>query len=68
MSIFQEFFRQYWILWEDWALGYNTLKFEFFSDISLFPIILEATRIYMFINNNHASFHLRWKENLLKVY
>ena len=25
----------------------------------------EATRIYKFITHSHASFHLRWKENLL---
>ena len=25
----------------------------------------EATRIYQFITNNHASFHLWWKEKLL---
>ena len=25
----------------------------------------ETTRIYQFIANNHASFHLWWKENLL---
>ena len=25
----------------------------------------EATRVYQFITNNHASFHFWWKENLL---
>ena len=45
------------------------MKFWDFPDVFLFPIILsatrEATRVYHFINNNHTSFHLWWKENLL---
>ena len=54
---------------EDWALGNNFMKFWDFPDVFLFPIILsatrEATRVYHFITNNHTSFHLWWKENLL---
>ena len=30
------------------------------------PAVREATRTYQFITNNHTSFNLRWKENLLK--
>ena len=57
----------------EWALGYNSMGFWDFSDISLFPKILslkssairEATLMYQFITNNHTSFHLWWKKNLL---
>ena len=63
-------------IWQrDWALGYNSMKFRHSPCISWFPKVLsEATRIYlvrqlvytMFISNNRASFHLSWKESLLK--
>ena len=45
---------------EDWALGNN---FEIF--LLSRSATGEATHIYQFITNNHASFHLCWKDNLL---
>ena len=27
-------------------------------------VIFETNRMYLFITNNHASFHLWWKKNL----
>ena len=49
-----------------------SLKFWNFPDISLFPkseVVLQLVRqlLYtIFIINNHASFHLWWKKNLVK--
>ena len=44
------------------------MKFWDFPEISYVlcrSATREATRIYQFTTNNHASFHLRWKEHLL---
>ena len=63
------------------GMGNNSMELWDFPDISFFPCvgILPASRrkfakilsrdadyIYQFITNNHASFHLLWKKNLLK--
>ena len=59
---------------EDWALAFNSMKFDIILN---FPNFLrsqvlsrlatrEATRIYQFITNNQALFHLWWKKNLVK--
>ena len=51
---------KFWLWQEDWALGYHSVKFWDFSDIS-------GQLVYtMFITNNCASFHLWWKKNLVK--
>ena len=65
---------KFWFREEDWLLGNYFIKIWDFSDSSYFPKILSlksfgnswATRTYQFITNNHASFPLTWKENLLK--
>ena len=36
------------------------------SQLSSRSTALDATRLYSFITNNHASFYSWWKENLLK--
>ena len=63
------------------GMGNNSMELWDFPDISFFSCvgILPASRrkfakilsrdadyIYQFITNNHASFHLLWKKNLLK--
>ena len=40
-------------------------KLHFLSSVFRHMATPEATRIYQFITNNHALFHLWWKENLL---
>ena len=59
----------------DWVLGYNSMKFWHYSELSKFLNNLsllscsatrQATRIYQFITNTQVSFHLCWKKNLLK--
>ena len=59
------------MFWQgQWALGYDFMEFWHFSDISLFPkIVQQLVRKLVntiFISNNDASFHLRLKENLVK--
>ena len=55
-----------------WTLGYHSMEFRHLTDISYFPRILSLKSfgnsfVYtMFISNNRPSFHLRWKENLVK--
>ena len=57
---------------EDWALGYNSMKFWNFSVISYLPksfVVRQLVRqlVYtIFVTNNQALFHFWWKENLLK--
>ena len=59
------------------ALGYQSIKFRHFPDNPYFPKIVSLMffsnswskpyiHIYMVISNNCTSFHLRWKENLIK--
>ena len=58
---------------EDWALAMVLWSFAVFVIFRNFLrswvfsrlTTREVTRTYQFITNNHASFHLRWKENLL---
>ena len=55
-------------LWEEeFALVNISMKFWNFPDISWLShsATREAARIYQFITNYYASFHLRWKENFL---
>ena len=62
------------LFWEDvWPLGYSSMKFwdfpDFFSFLKFFWVVRQIVRqlgYTMFIANNHTSFHLRWKENLVK--
>ena len=60
---------------QDWALGYHSMKFRHFPNISWFPKILSLKLFAnswgnswgtMFISNNRTSFPLSWKENLVK--
>ena len=64
-----------WLFWQGgWALGFHPMEFRYIPDISKFPKILNlnsfGTRrqlVYnMFVSSNRASFHLWWKENLVK--
>ena len=54
---------------KDEALRNNSMKFWDFPDISLFSKVLSlksfSNSYSQFITNNHALFHLWWKENLL---
>ena len=55
----------------DWALGYYSMEFRHFLDISWFPKMLSlkssATWVYhVYLSNNRASFHLWWKHNFVK--
>ena len=54
---------------EDWVLGYYSMEFRHFPDIFLSLVVRQLMRPFlytMFLSNNRASFHLWWKENLLK--
>ena len=75
MSVFQEFFARltkFSFSQEDWALGYHSTKFRDFPNISQGPksedVPQPVTKLVyiMFTSNTCASFHLRWKENLVK--
>ena len=59
----------------DWALGYNSMKFWDYSDLSWFPKIQSLLSVrqfviqlvyLIFITNNHALFHFGRNENLVK--
>ena len=56
-----------------WALGYHSIKFRRFPDISQFAKILSLWHLVrqlvytMFISNNCASIHLWWKEKFSKT-
>ena len=50
-----------YLFWRgDWALGYHSREFR--------DLTRESTRIYhvLFISNSRTSFHLWWRENLVK--
>ena len=75
IAIFRDFFAsisENFILAGGWALGYHSMEFRHLTDISYFPKILSLKSfgnsfVYtMFISNNRPSFHLWWKENLVK--
>ena len=71
IAIFRSFFlvlTKFSFFQGGWALPYHSRKFRVFPNISLFPKILSLKLfVYtMFISNNRASFHLWWKENLVK--
>ena len=64
-------FSQYWQnlyfvvgLSTKWSL-YEVLKLFWYFQVLSHSATREATSIYQFITNNHALFHMWWKENLL---
>ena len=77
-SSFQQFsasIKKNWVSMEDWAPGYNSMKFWDFPDLSQFSRFLSLKLFWQlvrqlvyttFVNNNHTSSHLWWKENLVK--
>ena len=72
ISFFQEFFLLLLtklLFWQgSWTLGYHSIEFRHFPDISGFPKVLPFDNWWfaISISNNRGSFQLCWKKNWVK--
>ena len=51
-----------------WKKNHNSMKISWYFVISLDPKFYPKFIYIMFITNNHALFHLFWKEKILKIW